>query len=159
MRLMDIKISTVIMPALFGFFFFSSAVLNTNAQVNYAELRCRGGADLFRLDNLGTIEGTADILLGISFSPSTKPAGADSLGLEPGSCGWLDRMLTDLEPQQIQFRITPAEASALAAYLQDSNNYWSFIIADTARGYYQTSSHQAWKPQAITTPAKPLQEK
>jgi len=114
---------------------------NTQAQ-SVSELRCRGGENalvsLFVIDKLD-----ADTL-SLNFNSSKKPAGADSSGLEPGTCSWIDRTVKDEEWRQIHFVVASAEAESIPVYLKDRNNYWSFFVVNTDRGYFEAKNHQAW---------------
>jgi hypothetical protein len=108
------------------------------------ELRCRGGEDalvkLFVIDRLDANT------LSLNFNASQKPAGADGSGLEPGTCSWLDRTLKDNELRQIHFRVTEAQADSIPAHLRNPNNYWSFFVVDTDKGFFEAIKHQAWSP-------------
>lgn len=132
---------------IFGVLIFVNFALNAQAQNDgYYEMRCRGGEDLFRIDLLETDSKDNEELFGLSFSPSAKAAGEDGKGLQPGTCSWIDRTLTDGEPQQIQFRMKQSEIGEISAYLQKESNFWSFWVSNTNRGYYAMKSHKMWKP-------------
>jgi hypothetical protein len=114
-----------------------------------SELRCRGGEDplvkLFVIDRLDANT------LSLNFNASQKPAGADSSGLEPGTCSWLDRTFKDNESRQVHFQITEPQADSIPAYLKDPKNYWSFFVTSTDKGFFEAKNHQAWSP--ATNPA------
>jgi hypothetical protein len=117
------------------------AAVSVEAQ-SVSELRCRGGEDalvkLFVIDKLD-----ADTL-SLNFNSSRKPAGADSSGLEPATCSWIDRNVRDDEWRQIHFNVTGEQAQSIPAYLKNRNNYWSFFVVNTDRGYFDAKSHKAW---------------
>ncbi len=122
-----------------------------------SELRCRGGGEpnvkLFVFDQI------SDGRLSMSFDSSSKPAGVDGTGLEPGTCSWIDRTLKDDEWRQIQFVVTGNQAQAIPSLLNDRNNYWSFFVVNTDRGYFEAKRHQAWtaetKPDSSGTASPP----
>jgi hypothetical protein len=117
------------------------AAANTQAQ-SASELRCRGGEEalvkLFVIDRLDANT------LSLNFNSSRKPAGTDSSGLEPGTCSWIDRTVKDEEWRQIHFVLTAAQARSIPIHLKDRNNYWSFLVITTDRGYFEAKSHQVW---------------
>jgi hypothetical protein len=147
--------------------------INVNP-ANVYELRCRGinagGTLSFQtVDSKVHSSGATVITLELSFSPSLEAAGANSGGLLPGECSWVDRPISrDKEPWRVRFE-TPANAqlkqaqsgsrvdrSATAAesyadantipiYLASPNRYWSFYVISTGRGYFEAMSHRHWK--------------
>jgi hypothetical protein len=114
-----------------------------------SELRCRGGENalvsLFVIDKLD-----ADTL-SLNFNSSKKPAGADSSGLEPGTCSWIDRTVKDEEWRQIHFVVTLAQAQSIPAHLNNLDNYWTFFVVKTDGGYFEAKSHKAWTAAAKET--------
>jgi hypothetical protein len=114
----------------------------TTAAQSVTELRCRGGDDplvkLFVIDKLDAHT------LSLNFNSSRQPAGAESSGLEPATCSWIDRSVRDDEWRQIHFEVTPEQADSVPAYLKNRNNYWSFFVVNTDRGYFEAKSHKAW---------------
>lgn len=110
-------------------------------QGNYHKLICRGGEDAFRIDD-STDENNKPQLQ-VNFSPSSHAPGKDVWNLDPGTCSWVNRVLADGEPQQIQLYVTPDVAQRIRTHLNSSSdNFWQFFIRDTERGYYETRSHQ-----------------
>ncbi len=116
-----------------------------------SELRCRGGQDAFVIDKLDAQT------LSLNFNSSSHPAGTESKGLDPGTCSWLDRTLKDDEWRQIHFRITEAQADSIPSHLKNPDNYWSFFVTTSDRGFFEAKNHQAWTgaTNPPVTPAKP----
>jgi hypothetical protein len=82
--------------------------------------------------------------LSLNFNSSKKPAGTDSSGLEPATCSWVDRAVRDDEWRQIHFEVTGEQAESIPAYLKNRNNYYSFFVVNTDRGYFEAKSHKPW---------------
>ncbi len=118
-----------------------AAVVSAQAQGTY-ELRCRGGAEAFTIDRLDENK------LSLNFSASARPAGANERGLEPGTCSWVDRVVNEAEPKQIQFAASEAEATSIPQRLKNPAKYWSFFVFSTNEGYFEAKSHKAWQPAA-----------
>ena len=115
---------------------------------DFRKLICRGGADAFRIDE---VDDEGRLQLQVNFSPSSRAPGKDVWKLDEGTCSWVDRVLADGEPQQIQLYVTPDVAQRIRAHLNSSaDNFWQFFIRDTKRGYYETRNHQ----QLIVTTKK-----
>jgi hypothetical protein len=136
------------------------------------ELRCRGVANGFLIDNLGPKEqapgGGAIVTLQLNFLPSPRAPREDGSGMEPGKCSFVDRVLYFDEPVRVQFE-TPAnaqlnrelsggvvdnsstaaekypDARTIPVYLKNPEHHWSFFVVKTNDGYFKATGHQPYK--------------
>lgn len=106
------------------------------------ELRCRGKSGAFAIDEL------YPNAFSLRFTASSRAAGAGNEGLDPGTCAWIDRQVNSAEPLQIHFRAQPFQTTLIGEQLKDPNNYWSFVVINTNRGYFEANSQNP-----ITQPA------
>ncbi len=125
----------------------SAGATSGHAQGTY-ELRCRGG-DEVSIDRTADEGKTIQLNLGpvrfLNFKASTRAAGADARGLEPGTCSWIDRPLSDPEPRQVRFTLSEDQANARPQFnLRDPDKYWSFFVFNTNQGYFEAASHKEW---------------
>lgn len=147
-------------------------VSGASGQEGVYELRCRGGGDGFGIGSPGPFppDGGPGTLLVVSldFSPGPRAVGVNGLGLDPGTCAWIDRPVNAAEPRRIHFEVparaqdpasTPdlsptaaeryADARTIAAYLSQPHHYWSFFVHNTNRGYFQTIRHRFWRAGTV----------
>lgn len=109
------------------------------AQGGYRRMICRGGDEAFRIDE---VDDEGKLQLQVNFSPSSRAPGKDVWKLDVGTCSWVDSVLADGEPQQIQLFVTPEMARRIRSHLNSSgNNFWQFFVRDTKRGHYVTRNH------------------
>jgi hypothetical protein len=92
------------------------------------------------------------------------------MGLEPGTCAWIDRPLNSAEPKVLWFVVQEypdpdsndpllaervVSAGTMSLYLYDAERYWSFFAFNTGKGHLRATSHRHWKPvrnQILTRP-------
>ena len=67
-------------------------------------LNCRGGAGLV-FDTLLVETDSNRVRLMLTFAANATPSGPEGQGLQPGSCAWVDRALSDAEPRRIPLTI------------------------------------------------------
>jgi len=125
------------------------------------EIRCRGGSDVFRVEQLSAGpkpepggQGRV-VLLSLKFLAGPWAAGGAE-GLIPGTCAWLDRPLNELEPRVIRFEApairTPGPTLPVRGSFPDDDDlrdptlYWSFFVFNTNQGYLAATSHRRWTP-------------
>jgi hypothetical protein len=106
---------------------------------DFHKIICRGDTDAFRIDDLEKVGDK--IQLGISFSASKHAPGNDVWKLDPGTCSWVDRLVADGEPVQIQLDVTAEVAQRIRTHLNTPDNFWQFFVRDTERGFYETRDH------------------
>lgn len=127
--------------------FYCAPIAQT--QGGYRKMICRGGDEAFRIDE---VDDEGKLQLQVNFSPSSRAPGKDVWKLDVGTCSWVNRVLADGEPQQIQLYVTPELAQRIRSHLNSSeNNFWQFFVRDTKRGHYVTRDHA----QLIITAKKP----
>jgi hypothetical protein len=118
-------------------------------------LNCRGGAGLV-FDTLLVIPDSGRVRLILTFAASATASGPEGQGLEPGSCAWVDRALSDAEPRRIQFTIGATD-SAPAQTVGDSGMYWGFLAYTSDSGYISGVGYRHWHasspPEPDTSPA------
>jgi hypothetical protein len=106
----------------------------------YYKMICRGGDEAFRIDDLNK-EGDR-VELGVNFSPSSHAPGSDVWKIDVGTCSWVDRVVSETEPQQIQLTVSTEVAQRIRTHLNSSqSNFWQFYVRNTQRGYYETRDH------------------
>jgi len=112
----------------------------------------------------------------IAFSRSTQPPDPSGRNLEPGQCSPADFPLRNTDPAEFQTQVNdngslpgtplyPWEKSdrdanvdssqrltKLIAYLQDPQNYWSFVVMDDGSGHVNAASSAYWKPEFYRGP-------
>ena len=76
-------------------------------------LNCRGGAGLV-FDTLLVEPDSNRVRLMLTFAANTTPSGLEGQGLQPGSCAWVDRALSDAEPRRIQLTIGTSDVCSAA---------------------------------------------
>jgi len=145
------------------------------AQAKGFELRCRGGPSAFRFEKYGEDRelpsGETQVVLRFTFRASPLAAGMTGSGLQPGTCSWVDRPLSDKEPRAVVFdtlangqlkqtlKGTPVDRSPTAAenypdaitipvYLGDGNHYFTFSVNNVLlpMDYFPAQDYRAWKP-------------
>lgn len=149
---------------------------------NY-RLRCRGGNGLSfqTVNNRADVTGFTISTVELTFSPSAKAAGE---GLQPGECAlierafYLDEVGQVREPVRVRFE-TPAnaqlrqqqngspvdrsptaaesypDAMTIPVYMQSANNYWTFNVTNSGKGFFSASSNSIYKsPVSETTMPK-----
>ena len=113
-------------------------------------LNCRGGAGLV-FDTLLVIPDSGRVRLMLTFAANATTSGLEGEGLEPGSCAWMDRPLTDAEPRRIQFAIGTTD-SAPQQTVRDSGIHWGFLAYNSDSGYLTGVGYRHWdasSPQAV----------
>jgi len=132
--------------------------------VRREELRCRGGHGL--AFTRGAAAGTNQLLMTLTYAAAADAAGAESRGLAPGTCAWVNREGARAEPGRVDFvtagnaqlrqiqsgvtvdrSVTAAErfpdANTIPAYMTVTTHYWNFTVGlanpDSAL------AHAAWK--------------
>lgn len=120
-------------------------------------LNCRGGVGLV-FDTLLVESDSNRVRLMLTFAANPAAAGAEGEGLQPGSCAWVDRPLSDAEPRRIQFNIAATD-SAPAETVRDSGMYWGFLAYNSDSGYITGAGYRHWHasspPVPYTPPAAP----
>ena len=116
-------------------------------------LNCRGGAGLV-FDTLLVIPDSGRVRLMLTFAANATASGAEGQGLEPGSCAWVDRPLTDAEPRRIQFAIATTD-SAPAQTVRDSGMYWGFLAYNSDSGYVSGVGYRLWHASSPPRPYTP----
>src|SRR2546423_3722772 len=118
----------------FTFFLLLVSVLVTRAAAQGYDLRCRGKSGAFVFD------GPSGNSYSIRFAASSHAAGPTNAGLDPGTCSWVDRPLNSAEPSEIHFRGLDWQTRLIATQLNDERNYWSFIVVNSNKGYFDANS-------------------
>ncbi|CAM3594432.1 hypothetical protein CYOC110262_12135 [Cytobacillus oceanisediminis] len=100
-------------------------------EVETFPLLVRGGPTIGVRWHPGNVQGTFNIL-GLFFNKGTRPAG---LGLAPGQGSWLDRGMSDNEPDILQQNV-PANVTSAPWFidLRSPNKYWTFYVFNTGQG-------------------------
>ena len=124
-------------------------------------LNCRGGAGLV-FDTLLVEPDSNRVRLMLTFAANTTPSGLEGQGLQPGSCAWVDRALSDAEPRRIQLTIGTSD-SAPQQTVRDSGMYWGFLAYNGDSGYLIGVGYRHWhaasppepqtSPVSVTAPA------
>ena len=105
-------------------------------------LNCRGGGGLV-FDTLLVIPDSGRVRLMLTFAANPTASGPEGQGLEPGSCAWVDRALSDAEPRRIQVAIGTSD-SAPQQTVRDSGMYWGFLAHTTDSGYINGVGYRHW---------------
>jgi hypothetical protein len=117
-------------------------------------LNCRGGAGLV-FDTLLVAPDSNRVRLILTFAANTTPSGLEGQGLQPGSCAWVDRALSDAEPRRIQLTIGTSD-SAPQQTVRDSGMYWGFLAYNGDSGYLIGVGYRHWHaaspPEPQTSP-------
>ena len=120
-------------------------------------LNCRGGAGLV-FDTLLVESDSNRVRLMLTFAANPAAAGAEGQGLQPASCAWVDRPLSDAEPRRIQFTIAATDP-APAETVRDTGMYWGFLAYNSDSGYITGAGYRHWHasspPVPYTPPAVP----
>src|SRR5258708_26595094 len=98
------------------------------AQGTY-EIRCRGRGGAFAIEPIDANT------FSFRFTASSRGAGADNAGLDPGTCSWVDRAINSAEPLRIRFSADAARAAFVGQRLDDPGSYCSFFLFNTDQGY------------------------
>ena len=102
-------------------------------------LLVRGGGSLSFQSHAGDTQGSFNIL-GLFFNKGNRPAG---LGLAPGEGSWLDRGMSENEPDILQQDV-PANVTSAPWFeeLKDPNKYWTFNVFNANQGVLKvTGAH------------------
>ncbi|HEU4829778.1 MAG TPA: hypothetical protein VFT04_11350 [Gemmatimonadales bacterium] len=113
-------------------------------------LNCRGGAGLV-FDTLLVVADSDRVRLMLTFAANATASGPEGQGLEPGSCAWVDRPLSDAEPRRIQFALGTTD-SAPARTVRDSGMYWGFLGLTTDSGYIAGVGYRHWHASSPPRP-------
>ena len=118
-------------------------------------LNCRGGGGLV-FDTLLVVADSDRVRLMLTFAANATSSGPEGQGLEPGSCAWVDRALSDAEPRRIQFAIGTADSTPRQT-VRDSGMYWGFLAHNSDSGYISGVGYRHWHassaPQPYLSPA------
>ena len=136
----------------------------TATSVRREDLRCRGGHGLSF--TRGASAGTNQVVMTLNYTAAANPAGAESGGLAPGTCAWVNREGARAEPGRVDFvtagnaqlrqiqsgvtvdrSATAAErfpdANTIPLYMTATTHYWNFTVGlanpDSAL------AHAAWR--------------
>lgn len=116
-------------------------------------LNCRGGGGLV-FDTLLVVADSDHVRLMLTFAANAIAAGPEGLGLEPGSCAWVDRPLSDAEPRRIQFTIGTTDSTPERT-AHDSGMYWGFLGHTTESGYIAAVGYRHWHASSPPRPYTP----
>ncbi|MCQ6563992.1 hypothetical protein [Paenibacillus mendelii] len=107
-------------------------------------LLCRGGGTMSFRSHAGDVQGTFNIL-GLFFNKGTRPAG---LGLAPGECSWLDRGMSNNEPDILQQNV-PSNVMSAPWFidLRDPGKYWTFHVYNTNQGFLKVTQAYPGRPR------------
>lgn len=120
-------------------------------------LNCRGGAGLV-FDTLLVIPDSGRVRLMLTFAANATGSGLQGQELQPGTCAWVDRPLSDAEPRHIQFAIGTADSAPRRTVL-DSGMHWGFLAHSSDSGYISGVGYRHWhasSPPEPRTPPGPL---
>lgn len=110
-------------------------------------LNCRGGERMV-VDTLGPLpDNPIRVRLSLTFAPSRRAAGWNGEGLEPGTCGWIDRPVNGAEPRQVRF--APAGDDSAYQLTRDTSVYWSLLAYNTDSGHFQGVGYRHWRAAGI----------
>jgi len=104
-------------------------------------LICRGGSGINPQPTNQWDDGTSSTML--VFSPALDGAGADGSWLKEGSCGFATRKWVMSDPPAVTVTLTREEVAAngrlggIENHLRNPNYYWSFVVENSNRGYFQ----------------------
>jgi hypothetical protein len=106
-------------------------------------LNCRGGGGL-ALETLGPPADTGrTVRLSLTFAASPVAAGPEGIGLQPGTCAWVDRPVNDQEPRQVRVTIGSPD-STVRRMVRDSGVYWSFLAYNSDSGHFTGVGYRFW---------------
>jgi hypothetical protein len=131
----------------------SSATVTVSALADYP-LVCRGDKSL----TIGPVSGVGNI--GFTFTRGKTPAGE---GLNPGECSWVDRGMSDAEPNSLSQHIEEVIGAPKPRWyeeLHSSDSYWTFMVSNNGKGQLIATSARAGRaePSTITTTFTPPAE-
>ncbi|MEO6393472.1 MAG: hypothetical protein ABIP75_16605 [Pyrinomonadaceae bacterium] len=131
------------------------------------QLLCRGGGsmNLVRGGPVPDANGVEMVVIELTFTRSTKAAGAQGKGLKPGQCSWIDRPVNDREPVALRFKTplhappnpgvggkadTQAErfpdAFSIPEYMKSKNHYYSFSAYTENSDRLRATESKFFKP-------------
>ncbi len=120
----------------------SAAAGELSGQARTYPLNCRGGAGL-AFDTIIVVPDSDRVRLWLTFAASPAAAGPEGQGLQPGTCAWVDRGLTDGEPRRIQLVIGTSDSTP-ARSVRDSSEYWGFLAYNSDSGYINAPGYRHW---------------
>lgn len=117
-------------------------IVQAQEQLNagYYKMICRGDDSAFRIDDLEKTAGK--VKMGLNFLPSSTAAKGNAKKIDPGTCSWDDRTVSDSEPKQIQFNVTSTQAQKIRDVLNSPDKFWQFYVRVTNYGYFETLNHK-----------------
>jgi hypothetical protein len=91
----------------------------------------------------GSSEGVNQLT--VVFTKGSRPA---DQGLAPGQCSWIDRGMSQPEPNRL-IQDIDANSQSAADYLNSPSNYWTFYVFNTGKGYFRVTKSHFGKPVKI----------
>lgn len=106
-------------------------------------LNCRGGVPL-AFDTLSSPSDTGTVVgLAVTFLANPVAAGAEGQGLQPGTCAWVDRPVSDAEPRRLFVAIHYMDSTP-ARTVGDTAMYWSFLAYNSGSGHLVGEGYRHW---------------
>ena len=114
-------------------------------------LTCRGGPGLV-FDTLAA-DGRS-VRLSLTFTASVAAVGLEGQGLEPGTCGWVERPFGEREPRRVHVSIHASDTTPRRSVL-DSGVYWGFLAYPTDSGHIGVAGYRHWHASSPPGPHMP----
>lgn len=109
---------------------------------------CRGGPGLV-FDTLAA--DTGSVRLSLTFTASARAVGLEGQGLEPGTCGWVERSFGEREPRRVHVMIHASDTTPRRSML-DSGLYWGFLAYPTDSGHIGVAGYRHWHASSPPQP-------
>ena len=114
-------------------------------------LNCRGGGRL-AFDTIATRSDTGSVVrLALTFVANPKAAGMEGQGLQPGTCAWADRPVSDVEPREVRVTIHYSDSTP-GRTVGDTGMYWSFLAYNSDSGYFAAPGYRHWHASSPPIP-------
>jgi len=105
-------------------------------------LNCRGGGGL-TFDTIIVVPDSGRVRLMLTFAANATASGPEGQGLEPGTCAWVDRPLSDPEPRRILVTIGTTDSTPRQT-VRDTAMYWGFIAYNSDSGHISGLGYRYW---------------
>jgi hypothetical protein len=113
-------------------------------------LNCRGGAGL-TFDTVGVASDSGRVRLALTFAANPTASGPEGQGLEPGTCAWVDRPLSEPELRRIQVTIGTADSTPRQS-VRDADVYWGFLAYNSDSGHITGVGYRHWQASSPPLP-------
>jgi hypothetical protein len=121
----------------------SDAQVATQEKAPPVPLTCRGGSGVV-FDTIMPRSDTGRVVkLSLTFAANPIAAGAEGQKLQPGTCAWSDRPLSDTEPRRVRFSIHYTDSTP-GLTIRDTSLFWSFLIESKESGHLVGRGYRHW---------------